>query len=43
MAAMSNDALDKLIRVLIYGGLFALCLGLFVLHADAGLGCRRGG
>jgi hypothetical protein len=35
---MSNDALDKLIWVLIYGGLLALGLGLFVLRADVGLG-----
>ncbi|MFM7507152.1 MAG: hypothetical protein ACKO3M_11465 [Rubrivivax sp.] len=35
---MSNDALDKLIWVLIYCGLLVLCLGLFVLRTDAGLG-----
>ncbi len=35
---MSNDALDKLIWVLIYGGLLALCLGLFVLRTAPGPG-----
>jgi hypothetical protein len=35
---MSNATLDKLIWVLIYGGLLALCLGVFVMRTDAGLG-----
>jgi hypothetical protein len=35
---MSNATLDKLIWVLIYGGLLTLCLGVFVLRADAGPG-----
>jgi uncharacterized membrane protein len=35
---MSNDALDKWIWVLIYGGLLAVCLGLFVKEADPVLG-----
>jgi len=35
---MSNATLDKLIWVLIYGGLLTVCLGVFVLRADAGLG-----
>lgn len=35
---MRNATLDKLIWVLIYGGLLTLCLGIFVLRTDAGLG-----
>ncbi len=35
---MSNGALEKLTWVLIYGGLLVLCLGLFVMRGDAGLG-----
>jgi hypothetical protein len=35
---VSNATLEKLIWVLIYGGLLVLCLGVFVLRADAGLG-----
>jgi len=35
---MRNTTLDKLIWVLIYGGLLTLCLGIFVLRTDAGLG-----
>ena len=35
---MSTSTLDKLIWTLIYGGLLALCLGLFVLreHGSSG-------
>ena len=35
---MSTPALDKLIWVLIYGGLIAACLGLFVRSQDEGFG-----
>ena len=35
---MRNATLDKLIWVLIYGGLLTLCLGLFMRRGDAGLG-----
>ena len=35
---ISTPALDKLIWVLIYGGLIAACLGLFVRSQDEGLG-----
>jgi hypothetical protein len=37
-STMSNDTLDKLIWVLIYGGLLVLCLGLFLLRTAPGLG-----
>lgn len=33
---MTTETLDKLIWVLIYGGLLALCLGLFVLRGGSG-------
>ena len=35
---MQNATLDKLIWVLIYGGLLMLGLGLFVMRGDAGFG-----
>lgn len=35
---MSTKAIDKLIWVLIYGGLLLVCLGIFVGRADDGLG-----
>ena len=35
---MSNRGLEALVWVLIYGGLLTLCLGVFVLRGDAGLG-----
>ncbi len=35
---MRNAGLEKLIWVLIYGGLLALCLGLFVARQDGTLG-----
>ena len=35
---MNTAAIDKLVWVLIYGGLLAVCLGVFVLRSDAGLG-----
>jgi len=35
---MTNDTLEKLIWVLIYGGLFIVCLGLFVRRGDLSLG-----
>ena len=35
---MSNSTLEKLIWLLIYGGLLVLCLGLFVSRRDTGLG-----
>jgi hypothetical protein len=35
---MRNATLEKWVWVLIYGGLLLLCLGLFVLRGDAGLG-----
>jgi hypothetical protein len=35
---MSNVALERLIWVLIYGGLLALCLGLFVRQGSEALG-----
>ena len=35
---MPNATLDKLIWVLIYGGLLTLGLGLFVMGGDAGFG-----
>ena len=35
---MSNARLETFIWVLLYGGLLVLCLGLFVLRADAALG-----
>jgi hypothetical protein len=35
---MTNATLDKLIWVLIYGGLLTLGLGLFVMRGDAGFG-----
>ena len=35
---MSKDILDKLIWICIYGGLLALCLGLFVQGQDAVFG-----
>ena len=35
---MSTPTLEKLTWVLIYGGLFAACLGLFVQAQDAGFG-----
>ena len=35
---MSNSALEKLIWVLIYAGLLAVCLGLFVRLRDGALG-----
>ena len=35
---MHDDTLDKLIWVLIYGGLFGVCLGLFVRRGDAAFG-----
>ena len=37
-AALSNKAIDKLIWVLIYGGLLLVSLGIFVRRADDGLG-----
>jgi hypothetical protein len=35
---MSNRGLEALVWVLIYGGLLALCLGLFVVNAGGGFG-----
>ena len=35
---MSNSALEKLVWVLIYGGLLAVCLGLFVRLQAAAFG-----
>ncbi len=35
---MSTTTIDKLIWVLIYGGLLAVCLGVFVKRSDDGLG-----
>jgi hypothetical protein len=35
---MSNDRLETLVWVLIYGGLLVLCLGLFVKRQDAAFG-----
>jgi hypothetical protein len=35
---MDNATLDKLIWVLVYGGLLLLCLGLFVRRQDGALG-----
>jgi hypothetical protein len=35
---VSNTALDVLIWVLIYGGLLAVCLGVFVLRTSQGSG-----
>ena len=35
---MTTNTIDKLIWVLIYGGLLALCLGLFVQRNAEGLG-----
>ena len=39
---MSNAALEKLIWVLIYGGLLLLCLGLFIGRQDVGFGWAVG-
>ena len=35
---MSTQALEKLIWTLIYGGLLAVCLGIFVLRAHVPIG-----
>ena len=35
---MSNSALEKLVWVLIYGGLLVVCLGIFAKRADAAFG-----
>ncbi len=39
---MSNGALEKLIWLLIYGGLLVLCLSLFLRRADPVLGWALG-
>ncbi len=38
MGKMRNHTLDKLIWVCVYGGLLALCLGLFVQRQDGRIG-----
>jgi hypothetical protein len=35
---MDNTTIEKLIWILIYGGLLVLCLGLFVSRQDGALG-----
>lgn len=37
-AVMTTNTIDKLIWVLIYGGLLAVCLGIFVKRGAEGLG-----
>ena len=37
-ARMSNAALEKLVWVLIYGGLLVVCLGIFAKRTDITLG-----
>jgi hypothetical protein len=33
-----NTALEKIIWILIYGGILMMCLGVFILRADASFG-----
>jgi hypothetical protein len=35
---ISNPALDKIIWILIYGGILMMSVGVFILRADAALG-----
>ena len=35
--AMRSETVDKLVWVLVYGGLLSVCLGLFVMAGSAGL------
>lgn len=35
---MRNATLEKLVWVLIYGGLVVVCMGLFIKRGDTGLG-----